>query len=131
MPLMSCRISSSCSASVSARSELPVYARITAYIVTASFRLVGPGSVGVSHDRAPRIPGANDSKVNWVPIGSDPRVRRPSERADCLHEPRESPLQSRPGLGEMTNEEVGGSTRYRVGVDAEEPVIGSFDPLPP
>ena len=35
----------------------------------------------------------------------------------------------RPGLGEMTNEEVGGSIRYGVGVDAEEHVIGSFDPL--
>ena len=39
------------------------------------------------------------------------------------------PRQSRPGLGEMTNEEVGGSIRYGVGVDAEEHVIGSFDPL--
>ena len=29
----------------------------------------------------------------------------------------------------MTNEEVGGSIRYGVGIDAEEPVIGSFDPL--
>ncbi len=34
-----------------------------------------------------------------------------------------------PGLGEMTDEEVGGSIRYGVGVDAEEPVISSFDPL--
>ena len=40
-----------------------------------------------------------------------------------------SARQSRPGLGEMTNEEVGGSIRYGVGVDAEERVIGSFDPL--
>ena len=33
------------------------------------------------------------------------------------------------GLGEMTNEEVGGMNRYRVGVDAEEHVIGALDPL--
>src|SRR4051794_599607 len=49
--------------------------------------------------------------------------------ASVVHEPRESPRQSRPGLGEMTNEEVGGSIRYGVGIDAEELVIGSFDPL--
>jgi hypothetical protein len=60
---------------------------------------------------------------------TSPRARRTSVRADCSHEPRESPRQSRPGLGEMTNEEVGGSIRYGVGVDAEEHVIGSFDPL--
>src|SRR5436190_20624139 len=53
MPPMSCRISSSCSASVSARSELPVYARMTAYMGSASFRLVYLESIGVSHDRAP------------------------------------------------------------------------------
>src|SRR6266576_1717321 len=53
MPPMSCRISSSCSASVSARSELPVYARMTAYMGAASFRLVYLESIGVSHDRAP------------------------------------------------------------------------------
>ena len=29
----------------------------------------------------------------------------------------------------MTNEEVGGSIGYGVGIDAEELVIGSFDPL--
>ena len=29
----------------------------------------------------------------------------------------------------MTKEEVGGSIRYGVGIDAEEHVIGSFDPL--
>src|SRR5579862_3424190 len=40
MPPMSCRTSSSCSASASARSELPGYARMTAYIGAASFRLV-------------------------------------------------------------------------------------------
>jgi len=60
---------------------------------------------------------------------TSPRARRTSVRADCSHEPRESPRQSRPGLGEMTNEEVGGSIRYGVGIDAEEHVIGSFDPL--
>src|SRR5438105_1565048 len=53
MPPMSCRISSSCSASVSARSELPVYARMTAYMRAASFHVVYPESIGVSHDRAP------------------------------------------------------------------------------
>ncbi len=60
---------------------------------------------------------------------SAPELDRTSVRADCSHEPRESPRQSRPGLGEMTNEEVGGSIRYGVGIDAEEHVIGSFDPL--
>src|SRR5256885_467916 len=60
---------------------------------------------------------------------TSPRARRTSVRADCSHERRESPRQSRPGLGEMTNEEVGGSSRYRDRVDDAEGVIGSFDPV--
>src|SRR4051812_21654515 len=44
MPPMSCRMSSSRSASVSARSEFPVYARITAYMVGTSFRFLDPES---------------------------------------------------------------------------------------
>jgi hypothetical protein len=58
-----------------------------------------------------------------------PELVEPPCAQICSHEPRESPRQSRPGLGEMTNEDVGGSIRYGVGIDAEEHVIGSFDPL--
>src|SRR5215213_9170578 len=54
MPPISCRMSSSCSASLSARSELPVYARMTAYMVVTSSRRVDPSGVAVSHDRAPK-----------------------------------------------------------------------------
>jgi hypothetical protein len=53
---------------------------------------------------------------------TSPRARRTSVRADCSHEPRESPRQSRPGLGEMTNEEVGGSIRE--GCQYSRPVSG-------
>src|SRR5436305_203834 len=47
---MTRRLSPSCSTGASASSELPAYARITAYMVATSFRLVDQQSIGVSHD---------------------------------------------------------------------------------
>src|SRR5579864_420237 len=51
MPPMTCRMSCSCSARVSASSEFPVYARITAYMLGTSFRFVDQKSIRNSDSR--------------------------------------------------------------------------------
>jgi hypothetical protein len=106
---------------------LVVTMNLCPFIVRCAGRL-RPRRVVPSPDR-PTNDAAETGVASYACRDSSPRARRTSVRADCSHEPRESPRQSRPGLGEMTNEEVGGSIRYGVGIDAEEHVIGSFDPL--
>src|SRR5215218_2751596 len=78
MPPISCRMSSSCSASLSARSELPVYARMTAYMVVTSSRRVDPSGVAVSHDRGPKsLP-----RTEAVVASQGPRRAPPSSRPE-------------------------------------------------
>src|SRR5215218_4971585 len=80
MPPISCRMSSSCSASLSARPELPVYARMTAYMVVTSSRRVDPSGVAVSHARAPKVTASYKSRRRLA--GPAPRAPpRPEGRA--------------------------------------------------
>jgi len=81
------------------------------WVPTVSFVLVAAGRTAVALETSATTTTAATRKRRNTPQGYSLAERSLTERL------------------EMANEEVGGPIRDRVGVDAEEHVIGSFDPL--
>jgi len=86
---------------------------ISLWVPTASFVLVAAGRTAVALETSATTTTAATRKRRNTPQGYSLAERSLTEL----------------GRQEMANEEVCGPIRDRVGVDAEEHVIGSFDPL--